>query len=125
MASVWALAYQDFSLVGNAAVGVVSCLPLPRLSCRGSLTRDVRHDVCFPWGLPGVAGDSPWAGFAAEGAGNLLDCSMGSYSSHLPHEWDVLDGSDREGAVGRMLENPIGRRYLSTPSVGCCSCGGR
>ena len=33
--------------------------------------------------LSGVNGSSPWAGAADEGAGNLLECSMGSYSSDL------------------------------------------
>ena len=35
----------------------------------------------------GINGASPWASSADEGAGNLLECSLGSYSSRLPLEW--------------------------------------
>ena len=43
-------------------------------------------------------GSSPWAGAASAGAGNLLQCSMGSYSSDLLLEWNVPDVFDEDGA---------------------------
>ena len=39
--------------------------------------------------LSGTHGVSPWAEIAAQGAGNLLECALGPYSSRLPFEWDV------------------------------------
>ena len=51
--------------------------------------------------LSGVNGDFPWAESAAEGAGNLPQCSLGSYSSRHLREWEVPAESDR----GRMLSD--------------------
>ena len=49
--------------------------------------------------LSGVICASPWAGTADEGAGKLLECSMGSYHSHLLLGWNVPDEFDKDGAV--------------------------
>ena len=69
--------------------------------------------------LSGVNGDSPWAKSAAEGAGNLLECSLGSSSPRLLLEWDVPDEFDRED-VARLLDKVSG---ASSAESGCvCSC---
>ena len=37
--------------------------------------------------LSGVNGVSPWAESVPQGAGDLLECSLGSWSSRLFLEW--------------------------------------
>ena len=73
----------------------------------GVMRMDESHwPRCFLWHgwlhlLSGVIGDSLWAASAAEGAGNLLECSLGSYSSRLLPEWEA-----------------VARRLLPTPTFG-------
>ena len=63
--------------------------------------------LCHGWlpSLSGVNGHSLWAESAAEGAGNLLERSLGSYSSRQLREWEVPAEFDREDAVRRMPGN--------------------
>ena len=39
--------------------------------------------------LSGMNGGSPWTESPADGAGNLLECALGSYTSGLFAEWQV------------------------------------
>ena len=65
--------------------------------------------------LPGVNGASPWAETAAEGAGNLLECSLGCYSSRL-----LLNGMD--DVAQRLPANPnvclVSDKVSGTSSAG-------
>ena len=45
---------------------------------------------------------SPWAENPAEGARNLLECALGSNTSGLLAEWQLLVAFDAEGAAGRV-----------------------
>ena len=56
--------------------------------------------------LSGVNGGSPWAENPAEGAGNLLECALGSYSSGLLAEWQLPGVFGAEGAAGRVAAEP-------------------
>ena len=49
---------------------------------------------------------SPWAESPAEGAGNLLECALGSYTSGLLAEWQLPVGFDAERAAGRVAAEP-------------------
>ena len=80
----------------------------------GLLRIDKSHwlGCCFLWHgwLPllslGVHGASLWAGSASEGAGTLLECSVGSFSSRLLLGCDVLDEFDRDSIAQRMPASP-------------------
>ena len=66
---------------------------------------------CFLWHgwlplLSGANGGSPWAENPAEGAGNLLECTLGSYTLGLLSEWQVPVGFDAKGAAGRVPDEP-------------------
>ena len=52
--------------------------------------------------LSGINGGSPWALSPAEGASNLLECSLGRYSSSQLSEWQLPAGFDVEGAARRV-----------------------
>ena len=56
--------------------------------------------------LSGASGGSPWAENPAEGAGNLLDCALGSYTSGLLSLWQLPVQLDAEGAAGRVPDEP-------------------
>ena len=56
--------------------------------------------------LSGVNDGSPWAQSPAEGAVNLLECSLGRYSSSQLSEWRLPAGFDVEGAARRVAEEP-------------------
>ena len=56
--------------------------------------------------LSGINGGSPWAQSPAEGAVNLLECSLGRYSSSQLSEWRLPAGFDVEGAARRVAEEP-------------------
>ena len=56
--------------------------------------------------LSGINGGSPWAQSPAEGAANLLECSLGRYSSNQLSEWRLPAGFDVEGAARRVAEEP-------------------
>ena len=48
-----------------------------------------------------------WAETAAEGAGTLLECSLGSYSSRLLLEWSLPEGFDAGDAALRLPDKPM------------------
>ena len=52
--------------------------------------------------LSGVNGGSPWADDPAEGAGNLLECALGPYTSGLLTEWQLPVEFDAVGAASRV-----------------------
>ena len=56
--------------------------------------------------LSGVNGGSPWAENPAEGAGNLLECALGSCTSGLLAEWQLPVVFGAEGAAGRVAAEP-------------------
>ena len=56
--------------------------------------------------LSGANGGSPWADNPAEGAGNLLECALGSCTSGLHAEWQLPVGFDAGGAVERVAAEP-------------------
>ena len=57
--------------------------------------------------LSGVNGGSPWAAEnPAEGAGSLLECALGSYTSGLLAEWQLPVVFDVEEAAGRVPDEP-------------------
>ena len=67
--------------------------------------------LCLLWHgwlplLSGVNVGSPWAQTLAEGAGNLLECALGRYSSSMLTEWRFLVDFDVEGASRRVAEEP-------------------
>ena len=49
---------------------------------------------------------SPWAESPAEGAGNLLECSLGYYTSGLLTEWKLPVEFDAVGAASRVPGEP-------------------
>ena len=51
-------------------------------------------------------GDSPWAETAAQGAGDLLESALGSYSSRLLFDRSLPDEFDASDAVTRVPDNP-------------------
>ena len=54
---------------------------------------------------PGPSG-SPWAENPAEGAGNLLECALGSHTSGLLAEWQLRVVCGAEGAAGCVAAEP-------------------
>ena len=56
--------------------------------------------------LSGENGASPWAETAAQGAGNLLERALVSYSSRLLFEWSLSGEFDATDAALRLLDNP-------------------
>ena len=56
--------------------------------------------------LSGVNGGSPWAQNPADGAGNLLECALGSHASSLLGDRQLLVGVDAESAAGRVAAEP-------------------
>ena len=44
--------------------------------------------------LSGRNGGSPWGGDPADGAGNLLECALGPYTSDLFGDWRLPVGFD-------------------------------
>ena len=54
----------------------------------------------------GVDGGSPWAEDPDEGAGNLLECAFGAYTSGLLVDWQLPVGFDAEGAAERVAAEP-------------------
>ena len=56
--------------------------------------------------LSGVNSGSPWAQSPAEGAGNILECSLGRYSFSQLSEWQLPAGFDVEGAARRVADEP-------------------
>ena len=56
--------------------------------------------------LSGVNGGSPKAENPAEGAGNLLECALGCYSSGFACRMAVAVVFDAEGAAGRVAAEP-------------------
>ena len=56
--------------------------------------------------LSGVNGGSPWAEDPADGAGDLLECALGSYTSGLHAEWQFPVGIEAGGAVERVAAEP-------------------
>ena len=70
-----------------------------------------RWPTCLLWHgwLPlfsGVNGGSPWAENLPEGAGNLLECALGSYTSGLLTEWQLPVEFDATGAASRVPDEP-------------------
>ena len=64
---------------------------------------------CGMVGLPllsWVNSVSPWAEIPAEGAGNLLECALGSKTSGLLAEWQLPDVFDAEDAAERAAAEP-------------------
>ena len=56
--------------------------------------------------LSGVNGGSPWADDPAEGAGNLLECALGSETSGFLEDGQLLVGFDAGGAAERVAAEP-------------------
>ena len=56
--------------------------------------------------LSGVNRGSPWALSLAEGASNLLEVALGSYSSALLLHWHLPDGFDAESAARGVAREP-------------------
>ena len=56
--------------------------------------------------LSGANGGSAWAVNPAEGAGNLLECALGAYTSGLLAGWQLPVGFDADGAAGRVAAEP-------------------
>ena len=56
--------------------------------------------------LSGVNRGSPWALSLAEGAGNLLEVALGSYSSAFLLHWHLPDGFDAESAAHGVAREP-------------------
>ena len=56
--------------------------------------------------LSGVNGVSPWAEDPAEGAGNLLECALGSYTSGLHTEWQMPVEFHAAGTACRVPGEP-------------------
>ena len=56
--------------------------------------------------LSGANGSSPWAENPAEGAGNLLECALGSYTSGLLSGWQMPVEFDAKGAANRVPDEP-------------------
>ena len=54
----------------------------------------------------GENGASPWAETAAQGAGNLLESALGTCSSRLLFDWNLLDEFDADDASLRLPNNP-------------------
>ena len=54
----------------------------------------------------GMIGGSPWAENPAEGAGHLLECALGSFTSGLLTEWQLSVEFDAEGVAGREPDEP-------------------
>ena len=48
----------------------------------------------------------PWAEDPADGAGNLLECALGPYTSDLLGDWRLPVGFDAEGPAGRVAAEP-------------------
>ena len=105
---------KDEALLGGVMVGgvwngfllgSVRGQPVPCRFCGG------RGPWCLLWHgwlpfLSGSNGASPWAGNAAESAGNLLECSLGSYSSRLLLEWNMSDEFDSDDIAQRLPADP-------------------
>ena len=51
-------------------------------------------------------GGSPWAENPAEGAGNLLECALGLYTSGLLADWQLPVGFDAVAAEERVAAEP-------------------
>ena len=59
------------------------------------------------WGREeGVNGGCPWAENPAEGAGNLFECALGSYTSCSHAKWQLPVGFDAGGAVELVAAGP-------------------
>ena len=56
--------------------------------------------------LSGVNRGSPWALSLGEGAGNLLEVALGSYSSAFLLHWHLPDGFDAESASHNVAREP-------------------
>ena len=56
--------------------------------------------------LSGRNGGSPWAEDPAVGAGNLLECALGRYTSGLLDDWQLPVGFDAEGAAENAAAAP-------------------
>ena len=56
--------------------------------------------------LSGVTCGSLLAENPAEDAGHLLECALGSYTSGLLEDWQLLVGVDAEGAADRVAAEP-------------------
>ena len=66
---------------------------------------------CLLWHgrLPLLSGGEWWSSWAedpAEGAGSLLECALGSFSSGLLAEWQLPDMFGAEGAAERVAAEP-------------------
>ena len=89
---------------GNVLILLIEIRENPEF--HGRLRMDKSHWPRCLFSLSGVTGGSPQAGVASDGVGNLLECASCSYSSHLPTQRDVLVEFDKNGALGRMQDNP-------------------
>ena len=107
-------------MVAQMVTGIfmVECSFPPLVEIRGNpefhdiMRMDKGHwPRCLPWHgwlrlLSGVNGASPWEETAAQGAGNLLDSALGSYSSWLLFDWRLPDEFDASDAATRVPDNP-------------------
>ena len=78
----------------------------------GLTEMDKRH---WPWSLlwhgwlplhSGVIGGAPWAENPAEGAGNLLECVLGSNIFGLFADWQLPVAFGAEGAARHVSDEP-------------------
>ena len=72
---------------------------------------DLQWPSCLLWRgwlplLSGLNGGSPWAESPAEGAGNLLECALGPYTSDLLEPWQLRVGFGAEGAAEGVAAEP-------------------
>ena len=56
--------------------------------------------------LSGVNRGSPWALTPAEGASNLLESALGSYTAEFMHNWHLPDGFDAESVALHVAGEP-------------------
>ena len=56
--------------------------------------------------LSGENGASLWAEFAAQGAGDMLEHVLGTFSSRLLFDWSLPGDFDAADAALRLIDNP-------------------
>ena len=56
--------------------------------------------------LSGVNGASPWAAHSSESAFDLVESSLGQYSSRLVSDWTLPDGFDADEVSAHMPDSP-------------------
>ena len=98
MVFFWRMSRASKCHVGSVAVLVMMVIssgtvPFPPLV--GILEMDKSYwPRCLLWHgwlllLSGINGGSPWAETPADGAGNLLECALGPFTSNLLGDWQL------------------------------------